>query len=395
MCRCWRLQYDVGKVRPVTTRSQKHPQARTNTHPHTADQSQCGVERASRQSPVWQNNQRQGTPPLPNESFFSPLVGLPSSFKMHFAVGFCFARAVIQKVCCRNCVVLCPFGLGGRYTNRPHPSLLTATSAPKCPLWCGPNFCACQLGHSRPLTLALALVSFPLGPFPPTSLFVFLSCFPTSFPNIYFRFRYIQPQRGDFTDDCDRAPISSHIVSPTASPSCHTAIVPTPNRTCGTTRPGKARAHKHFTTMCEDEAGGPRTPTATVAAADPGAPNHPPSTSGSVIEAASQPGDEDEFDLVEGYETSNSLASTSATSSIYAHTFENGRRYHYFKNSRYPLPDDDMEQSREDMKHAMMMELTDGKLFYAPVGDNPQEILDIGTGTGTSSRQATRSQCVL
>ncbi|KIH90444.1 hypothetical protein SPBR_00642 [Sporothrix brasiliensis 5110] len=133
--------------------------------------------------------------------------------------------------------------------------------------------------------------------------------------------------------------------------------------------------------MCEDEAGDGRTPAAT-AAANTDLPSQPPSMASSVIEAASQPGDEDEFDPVEGYETSNSLASTSATSSIYAHTFENGRRYHYFKNSRYPLPDDDMEQSREDMKHAMMMELTDGKLFYAPVDDNPQEIIDIGTGTG-------------
>lgn len=110
--------------------------------------------------------------------------------------------------------------------------------------------------------------------------------------------------------------------------------------------------------------------------------NQPPSTAGSAIEAASHLGDDDEFHLIEGYETTNSLASTSATSSIYAHTFEHGRRYHFFKNSRYPLPDDDMEQSREDMKHAMMLELTDGKLFYAPIGEHPQHILDIGTGTG-------------
>lgn len=34
------------------------------------------------------------------------------------------------------------------------------------------------------------------------------------------------------------------------------------------------------------------------------------------------------------------------------------------------------------MKHAMMLELTDGKLFYAPIGDSPQKILDLGTGTG-------------
>jgi ribosomal protein L11 methylase PrmA len=30
----------------------------------------------------------------------------------------------------------------------------------------------------------------------------------------------------------------------------------------------------------------------------------------------------------------------------------------------------------------MMLELLDGKLFLAPVGDHPQKIIDLGTGTG-------------
>jgi ribosomal protein L11 methylase PrmA len=34
------------------------------------------------------------------------------------------------------------------------------------------------------------------------------------------------------------------------------------------------------------------------------------------------------------------------------------------------------------MLHAMMLEATNGKLFYAPVGEHPQKILDLGTGTG-------------
>lgn len=90
--------------------------------------------------------------------------------------------------------------------------------------------------------------------------------------------------------------------------------------------------------------------------------------------------DDDEFDPVEGIDI-QSNASTSATSSIYAHTQEHGRRYYHFKNGRYPIPGDDQEQDREDMKHAMMLELMDGELFYAPVED-PQSILDVGTGTG-------------
>ncbi|KAG5939530.1 hypothetical protein E4U59_003060 [Claviceps monticola] len=33
------------------------------------------------------------------------------------------------------------------------------------------------------------------------------------------------------------------------------------------------------------------------------------------------------------------------------------------------------------MKHAMLMMLTKDKLLLSPIGDHPQEILNIGTGT--------------
>jgi hypothetical protein len=106
-----------------------------------------------------------------------------------------------------------------------------------------------------------------------------------------------------------------------------------------------------------------------------------PATEAPAIEAASEPGGDDEFDatseLFKG-------GTTSVTSSVYAHSYERGRRYQSFKNGRYPIPNDDLEQNREDMKHAMLMELTGGKLLYAPIGDHPQKILDIGTGTGES-----------
>ncbi|KAK3389846.1 methyltransferase [Podospora didyma] len=72
----------------------------------------------------------------------------------------------------------------------------------------------------------------------------------------------------------------------------------------------------------------------------------------------------------------------SITSSVYAHTWKNGRRYHKFRHGRYPLPNDEREQTREDMLHAMMMEATDGRLFFAPIVEHPQKILDLGTGTG-------------
>ncbi|EWG54720.1 hypothetical protein FVEG_12855 [Fusarium verticillioides 7600] len=49
---------------------------------------------------------------------------------------------------------------------------------------------------------------------------------------------------------------------------------------------------------------------------------------------------------------------------------------------RYPIPNDDAEQNRDDMKHAMMLELTNGNLFFSPIVGNPQKIIDLATGTG-------------
>jgi hypothetical protein len=102
------------------------------------------------------------------------------------------------------------------------------------------------------------------------------------------------------------------------------------------------------------------------------------------IEAAESNADSDEFEPSEwGDDAGASTASTSINSSIYMHTYENGRRYHSYKNGRYPIPNDDQEQNREDMKHVMMLEMTDGKLVYAPVVEHPQKIIDIGKSPKT------------
>lgn len=83
-----------------------------------------------------------------------------------------------------------------------------------------------------------------------------------------------------------------------------------------------------------------------------------------------------------GYETDSiQSASTSIGSSVRDYAFENGRRYHRFREGAYNFPNDDSEQDREDMKHAMMVNLCQ-TLHFAPIGPNPQNILDMGTGTG-------------
>ncbi|KAK9440384.1 Methyltransferase type 12 [Metarhizium brunneum] len=84
-----------------------------------------------------------------------------------------------------------------------------------------------------------------------------------------------------------------------------------------------------------------------------------------------------------GYDSDGfSSGSTSAESSVRDYMFENGRRYHRFREGTYNFPNDDVEQEREDMKHAMVKLLCNQKLHFAPIGNNPQEVLDLGTGTG-------------
>lgn len=93
--------------------------------------------------------------------------------------------------------------------------------------------------------------------------------------------------------------------------------------------------------------------------------------------------DEDELESDPGYESDRaSFASTSLSSSARDYLFENGRRYHRFREGRYNFPNDEAEQDREDMKHACVKMLCQ-QLYFAPLDDrNVQNVLDIGTGTG-------------
>lgn len=94
-----------------------------------------------------------------------------------------------------------------------------------------------------------------------------------------------------------------------------------------------------------------------------------------------------------GYETDSiGSASTSLASSMRDYAFENGRRYHRFREGAYNFPNDDSEQEREDMKHAMMVNLLGGRLHFAPIGENPQNVLDMGTGTGIWAIESRFSQ---
>lgn len=78
-------------------------------------------------------------------------------------------------------------------------------------------------------------------------------------------------------------------------------------------------------------------------------------------------------------------SSTSMSSSVRDFEFENGRRYHAFRQGHYLLPNDDAEQEREDMKHATILSVCADKLYFAPISEDQHDqmrVLDVGTGTG-------------
>ncbi|KAI9806983.1 MAG: hypothetical protein M1833_002641 [Piccolia ochrophora] len=77
-----------------------------------------------------------------------------------------------------------------------------------------------------------------------------------------------------------------------------------------------------------------------------------------------------------------STFTASLTSTVFDYQYENGRRYHAYQEGKYIMPNDEQESDRLDMAHHMMVLRTDEKLHLAPIGKNPQTILDLGTGTG-------------
>jgi hypothetical protein len=73
--------------------------------------------------------------------------------------------------------------------------------------------------------------------------------------------------------------------------------------------------------------------------------------------------------------------STSVASSVFDHQYENGRRYHSYKAGQYFAPNDEQEQERLDLLHHVQSMVLGGELYRAPI-EEPQRVLDVGTGTG-------------
>jgi len=88
----------------------------------------------------------------------------------------------------------------------------------------------------------------------------------------------------------------------------------------------------------------------------------------------------DDYDSL--YESDLASATTSLSESVTNYKYENGRRYHAFREGSWPVANDEKQQNQMDLFHHVYSLRLNGDLYLAPIGDNPQKILDVGTGTG-------------
>jgi SAM-dependent methyltransferase len=92
--------------------------------------------------------------------------------------------------------------------------------------------------------------------------------------------------------------------------------------------------------------------------------------------------DSDEFSDAGYAESTSTSYLSSIASDILRGVDENGRTYASYGKTLQGMPIDEQEQDRNDLQHAKFMLLLNGKLHLSPIPEDPQKILDIGTGSG-------------
>ncbi|KAF4950541.1 hypothetical protein FSARC_13152 [Fusarium sarcochroum] len=105
---------------------------------------------------------------------------------------------------------------------------------------------------------------------------------------------------------------------------------------------------------------------------------------GQLLEAAAHEELENEAETDDDSALSSGGASSTAsvTSSILEYRKFKGRSYHSERHdSNYPIPLDEQSLENFDIMHHFLTLLLDDKLYLAPVKDDIQKVLDVGTGT--------------
>lgn len=89
--------------------------------------------------------------------------------------------------------------------------------------------------------------------------------------------------------------------------------------------------------------------------------------------------DHSDTDSALGEDSDAQSDSTSLISEVRNYKYENGRRYHSYREGEYVLPNDEAEQDRQDILHHARNLVLGGALYRAPLRQGIQRALDIGT----------------
>ncbi|KAI1089151.1 S-adenosyl-L-methionine-dependent methyltransferase [Rostrohypoxylon terebratum] len=92
--------------------------------------------------------------------------------------------------------------------------------------------------------------------------------------------------------------------------------------------------------------------------------------------------DEDDDDAGSALGSDIQSSTGSLTESIYNYRVLHGRTFNAPKTTEYWAPNDEQQNEGLDLLHNCLLMALDDKLFLAPISDNPQKVLDLGTGTG-------------
>ncbi|KAL2074103.1 hypothetical protein VTL71DRAFT_7881 [Oculimacula yallundae] len=116
-------------------------------------------------------------------------------------------------------------------------------------------------------------------------------------------------------------------------------------------------------------------------------PEDPPAEVLAPVADGSQPpqNNEDDFDEPDDNDSAfgdDASSTGSVASTIRHYREEHGRTYHNYGNTEYWGPNDETQNEQLDIGHHMCTLVLENKLYLAPIGENVQKVLDIGTGTG-------------
>ncbi|RTE68271.1 hypothetical protein BHE90_017352 [Fusarium euwallaceae] len=111
------------------------------------------------------------------------------------------------------------------------------------------------------------------------------------------------------------------------------------------------------------------------------------------VQLAQQGDDDDGVDTESALGTHAATSTASLSSSILRYRTIHGRTYHSEQgNAEYWASNDEQQNESQDVNHHAMLLVLNDKLFLAPLKNDIQKVLDVGTGTGMASKSDSRGE---